>query len=39
MMIMGHECKWGTVWRGTAGEGKERILRGEQDGNILCKCT
>jgi hypothetical protein len=37
-IIMGHECVWGTVWGGQreAEAEKERILKGEEDGRILC---
>jgi hypothetical protein len=35
MMIMGHECLWGTVLEGSVGRGKERKLRGEEDGSTL----
>jgi hypothetical protein len=36
MMIMGHECLWGSVWGGMERRGgKERILRGEEDGSML----
>jgi hypothetical protein len=37
MMMMGHECKWGTVSRVLVvpGRVKERILRGEEDGSML----
>jgi hypothetical protein len=32
MMIMGHECIWGTVWADQRGEEvKEGILRGKED--------
>jgi hypothetical protein len=29
VIIMGHECIWGTIW------GEERILRGEEDVSIV----
>jgi hypothetical protein len=37
IIIMGHECIWGTVWEASAGGGggKERILRCEEDGSTL----
>jgi hypothetical protein len=36
LIIMGHECLWVTVlWGGLNGEGKERILKSEEDGSTL----
>jgi hypothetical protein len=37
MMIVGHECEWGTLWGRISrrGEGKEILLRGEEDQNTL----
>jgi hypothetical protein len=38
-LIMGHECKWGPVWvHQQEGRGKERLLRGEEDGSRLHIC-
>jgi hypothetical protein len=37
IIIKGHECKRGIVWgdQGMGEVGKERILRGEEDGSTL----
>jgi hypothetical protein len=41
IIIMGHECKQGTVWsrdQWEEGREKERTLRGEEDGIMVYMC-
>jgi hypothetical protein len=38
IIIRGYECIWGTFWGDVSesgAEGKERILRGKEDGNMV----